>query len=167
MEVIRYDTHFNINEWYTIGTFCMSVLLVVILPKRFPKKMTAVYLMCGVFFGFFFDHTLSVLPVSFYDINDRSTLEVMDFLSHLVYGPFSYFFFYLYDYFKIKPRFSPVYVLAWATVSVALELLSGFLGVFHYLHGYTIYYSFVIYLIVQSIWVALYYIFQRYGEKEI
>lgn len=119
-----------------------------------------------MFFGFIFDHTLSVLPVSYYVINDSSTFELMDFLSHVMYGPYSYLFFYLYDLFNIKPRLSLLYVLVWAFVSVGIERFSEIIGVFHYRHGFNIYYSFVIYLLVLSVWVPFYRIIKVYGEKQ-
>jgi hypothetical protein len=120
--------------------------------------------MCGVFFGFFFDHTLSVLPISFYDLNDSSRFELADFLSHFMYGAYSYLFFYLYDYFHIKLRYSLIYILTWTLMSVGWEQLSVVFGVFHYQHGYNVFYSFMIYLLVQSIWVSFYYVILKYGN---
>ena len=149
-----------------IISIVVGILVVLMLPKRFPKKTSAIYLLCGVFIGFFFDHTLSVLPVSFYDLNDNSRVELTDFLSHVMYGPYSYIFFYLYDRFKIKPRFSLVYILAWAFISAGLEKLFSHFGVFHYRHGYNLYFSFIIYLFVQSMWVAFYYVIETYGERK-
>ncbi|WP_134686842.1 hypothetical protein [Brevibacillus migulae] len=166
MNVIRYDDHFNANEWFIVISLFVGTLLVLLLPARFTIKTTSLYLMFGVFFGFFFDHTLSVFPVSFYVINDSSTFEVMDFLSHVMYAPYSYLFFYLYDFFHIKLRFSPMYILVWALVSVGFERFAVYLGVFHYQHGYKIYYSFVIYLLVKSSWVTFYRMIQSYGEKQ-
>lgn len=166
MKEIRYDNSFNTNEWSIIISLLVGFLVVFILPKRFPKKTTSVYLMCGVFFGFLFDHTLSVLPVRYYIINDSSSFELMDFLSHVMYAPISYLFFYLYDLFNIKPNFIILYILGWALVSVGVERVCGIIGIFHYQHGYTIYYSFVIYLLVISIWVIFYRMIQEYGEEQ-
>lgn len=165
MNEIRYDHHFNANEWFIVIAFVVGTLLVLMVPQRFDKKTASVFLMCGVFFGFFFDHTLSVFPVSFYVINDSSEFEAMDFLSHVIYAPVSYFFFYLYDLFNVKIRNSLLYVLAWAFVSCVFEHWAEVLGVFHYQHGYKILYSFEIYLVVQSIWVFLYRIIKQYGNK--
>jgi len=166
MNVIRYDDHFNANEWFIIISLFVGILVVRLLPKRFTRKTTSVYLMCGVFFGFLFDHTLSVLPVSYYVINDSSSFELMDFLSHVMYAPYSYLFFYLYDFLSIKPRLSLLYVLVWAIVSVGIERFCETIGVFHYQHGYTIYYSFVIYLFVISFWVLFYRVIKVYGDKQ-
>lgn len=166
LKVIHYDNHFNGNEWFVIISIVIGLLAVLAIPKRFSKKVSIIYLLTGVFIGFFFDHTLSVIPVSYYDLNDVSVFELTDFLSHVMYASYSYFFFYLYDYLKVKFRFSPVYILIWTIMSMGIEKLSALVGVYHYKHGYTIFYSFIIYLLVHSSWVALYYIIERQGEKE-
>jgi hypothetical protein len=166
VNIVRYDDHFNANEWFIVISLIVGILVLLLLPKRFTRKTTAIYLMCGVFFGFLFDHTLSVLPVSFYAINDSSSFELMDFLSHVMYAPYSYLYFYLYDFFSIKPRFSPLYILVWAFLSVGIERFCESIGVFHYQHGYNIYYSFVIYLLVISLWVPFYRVIKVYGEKQ-
>lgn len=156
---------FNTNEWSIIISLIFGIVVVFLLPKRFTKKNTCLYLLCCMFFGFLHDHTLSVLPVSYYEINDSSSFEFMDFLSHAVYAPYSYLFFYLLNLFRIKPRFTLLYILIWAFVSVAFERLFVFLGIFHYQNGYNTYYSFLIYLFVLSLWVLFYFIIQTYGEK--
>ena len=165
MNEVRYDHHFNANEWFIVAALLVGIILALLLPRRFPKKAAGVYFMCGVFFGFFFDHTLSVLPVSYYVINDSSRFEAMDFCSHAMYGPYSYLFFYLYDFLGIKPRFSSLYVLLWALMSTGMERIAVAAGVFHYQHGYSIFYSFAIYLVVQSIWVLFYHAIKAYGDK--
>jgi hypothetical protein len=165
MNVIHYDHQFNANEWCIILSLMVGIGLVIFLPKRFNKQTTFLYLICGVFSGFFFDHVLSVIPVSFYDINDSSSFEFMDFLSHMMYSTYSYFFFYLYEMFRIKPNISLLYILAWAFLSVAIELLLTNLGVFHYRHGYNIYYSFVIYLLVLSSWVIFHRMITVHGDQ--
>ncbi len=157
--------NYNANEWCIILSLIAGSFLVLKLPRRFSKKTTCVYLICGVFFGFLFDHTLSVLPVSYYVINDSTSFELMDFLSHVMYAPISYLFFYLYDYFNIKSAYSLLYILIWAFVSAVIERFCVMIGIFHYQHGYSIFYSFVIYLLVQSFWVVFYRMIQTYGEK--
>lgn len=136
--MIRYDHHFNGNEWFVIIALIIGILVVCLLPRRFPKQIAIVFVGCGIFFGFFFDHTLSVLPVSFYDIGDTSHFELTDFLSQYMYGPYGYLFFYLYDRLSIRPRFSPIYILVWAFLSTGIEKVAEMLNVFHYRNGYNI-----------------------------
>ncbi len=165
MSEVRYDHHFNMNEWFIVIALIIGILTILGLPRRFPRKTSGVYILCGIFCGFVFDHTLSVFPVSYYAINDTSKFETMDFLSHVMYGPYSYLFFYLYDLVHIKAHHSLVYIMAWALMSVGFERLSAAVGIFHYRHGYSIYYSFAIYLVVISGWVLLYYALRAYGDK--
>lgn len=153
--MIVYDNRFNGNEWFIIAGLIVGISIMYFLPKRFPKKISIVFFMCGVFSGFFFDHSLSVEPVDYYDVNDKSTYQIMDFLSYVSYGPISYFFFYFYD--RLKPSSSLLYILIWSFISVGLEWCAEKVGVFHYKHGYQLYYSFPIYLLVNSCWTLLYY----------
>ncbi|MDD9271580.1 hypothetical protein ACFPES_31565 [Paenibacillus sp. GCM10023248] len=165
MSEIRYDYSFNLNEWFIVIALIVGTLMVLWLPRRFSKKTACVYLMCGVFNGFFFDHTLSVFPVSFYDINDTSRFEVMDFFSHVMYAPYSYLFFYLYDFFRVKTSNAMLYILVWAFVSTGFERLCVLVGIFHYQQGYSIYYSFCIYLVVLSLWVTIYHVLKNHGDQ--
>lgn len=156
--MIVYDNHFNGNEWFIIIGLCLGIITLIILPKRFPRKVAILFIICGVYSGFFFDHSLSVEPVSFYDVNDKSSYQIFDFLSYLTYGPCSYLFFYLFDFFR-PSKAIPIYILIWSFVSTGLEWCAHHFGVYHYRHGYNLYYSFIIYLIVQSCWLVLYFRF--------
>lgn len=159
--MIVYDTRFNANEWFIIVSLCIGIACILFFPKRFSRQVATVFLMCGVYSGFFFDHSLSVEPVSFYDVNDVSKFQVMDFISYWMYGPVSYFFFYIYDRLQPKPALIPLYILIWSLIAVGAEWLAVVCGVFHYRHGYQLAYSFPIYLLVQSCWIALYHGFKR------
>ncbi|WP_308638550.1 hypothetical protein [Paenibacillus silvisoli] len=151
-----YDNRFDANEWFIVGGLVIGLVWTIFLPKRFSRKHLFIYFMCGVYSGFFFDHSLGVLPVNFYDVNDRSSYQVMDFLSYLSYGTVSYLYFYTYDYLRLKPSRIPVFILVWSLISTGLEWLALLADVFHYQHGYKLAYSFPIYLIVQSCWIFLY-----------
>lgn len=159
--MIVYDNRFNFNEWFILLGLCLGFLIIWLLPKRFPKRFSIIFFMCGVYTGFFFDHSLSVEPVNFYDVNDKSSYQFFDFLSYVSFGPVSYLFFYIYD--RLKPASAPLYILIWAFIYIGIEGLSDWMGVYHYRHGYKIYYSFVIYLIVNSFWIGFYHRF--YGTK--
>ncbi|GEO25900.1 hypothetical protein AAC03nite_16850 [Alicyclobacillus acidoterrestris] len=156
-----YDAQLNTNEWAVLLAVCLGSVVVYFLPRRFSWKLSTLFFMCGVTFGFLFDHVLSVIPISFYDVNDRSEFEFIDFLSYLMYGPVSYLFFYLYDFLHIRAKFSPIYILCWALLSTSMEWVAKRFGIYHYNHGYSINVSFVIYLMVQSVWVWLFYLLRK------
>ena len=144
---IVYDNKFNGNEWFVLISLITGLLLVWRLKKRFTLKEAMTYFLYSVFLGMLFDHTISIEPFDFYDVNDNSSYQLMDFLTYLMYGPFGYICIYLYDYFKVKPSYTPIYILIWAAISITMEIIATNLGVFHYKNGYKIYYSFPIYLL--------------------
>ncbi len=158
--MIVYDHQFNANEWSITAGLAVGFVIIFLLPKRFPRKVSWTFFMCGVYSGFFFDHSVGIEPISFYDVNDRSTFEVFDFLSFGTYGPIAYLFFYIWDFLKWQFRMLPIYVFSWTCIYLGLEWLGWSLGVFHYQHGYTLAYSFPIYLITLSLWSVLYYYFR-------
>jgi hypothetical protein len=160
--VITYDNRFNANEWFVILGLCAGIIALFVLPRRFPNRLFVLYFMCGVTFGAFFDLTLGEIPVSFYNVGDTSNYETFDFLSIVMYGPYSYVFFYVYDFLKlnqkINSKFIPLYIFIWTLLSLGIEWCGVQLGVFHYHHGYGIQVSFVIYLLVHSGWVLFFHL---------
>jgi hypothetical protein len=164
--MVIYDNHFNANEWFEIIGFCIGYLVLFILPRRFPLKITFVFVICGIYSGFFFDHSISIEPVDFYDVNDRSQYEIMDFISYLKFGPWSYLFFYIWDWLQFRFRFGPLYIFIWGLSSLGLEKLAVLCHVYHYKNGYGIMDSFPLYLLTLSIWSVLYYYFKVKQENE-
>lgn len=163
--MIVYDNRFNANEWFVITAVLVGLAVVALLPKRFPRKASLVFYMCGVYSGFFFDHSLSVEPKSFYDVNDTSMFQVMDFISYWMYGPVSYLFFYVLDVLRLPIRFLPLYVFAWTLADLVLETFATHAGVFHYRHGYGIAFSMPVYLLTHSAWLVLYFAYRRIASS--
>jgi hypothetical protein len=161
MNVIYYDHQFNQNEWFVLTLLTMSILTVMILPKRFPPSITIIYLLVGVFLGMLLDHTISIKPIDFYDVNDSSNYQLFDFLTYVMYGPFGYFIIYFHDKFTIKGYANIFYILGWSSVALILEWTGVQFGVFHYKDGYKILFSFPIYLVVQSIVILFYLTLKR------
>jgi hypothetical protein len=164
--MIVYDTHFNTNEWFIIVGFCIGYLTLFMLPKRFPIKVTLVFVLCGIYSGFFYDHSLGIEPVDFYDVNDTSAYQFIDFISYLMYGAWSYLFFYVWDCLHLKFRFAPIYIFLWGSISTGLEKIALLCNVYHFKNGYEQFYSFPIYLFTLSCWSVLHYLFKKqYGER--
>jgi hypothetical protein len=155
---VVYENVFDWNEWMVLITLVSLNILIWITPKTFSLLEGTAYYMYGIFIGMFFDHTISVLPWDFYDVNDSSEYQVMDFLSYVKYGPFSYFFIYLYVKLRIKGFMHIIYILAWTCFSLLMEGIGVKVGLFHYGKGYIIYYSIPIYLFVQSIQIIYYHV---------
>lgn len=154
---IYYDNQWNANEWFVTGALILGFTLLAVLSRRFPVKWSIVFTLYGIFSGLLLDHSISVEPVDYYDVNENSSYEFIDFLTYVMYGPFSYIFANLHDRWHIKPSRDPLYVLGWALLSVGMEWIAVKAGVFHYKNGYVIYYSFPIYLLMISLYLLFLY----------
>lgn len=154
--LIIYDEKFNINEWFGIIFLVVGFILVWPLRKKFSTKEVILYMIYAYYMGMLFDHTISIPPFDYYDVNDTSLYEFSDFLTYLMYAPYAYIYVYIFHRFKIKSSHGPIYVLFWAVISTLLELLGHSLGVYHYKAGYVIYYSFPIYLLTLGLLLCLY-----------
>lgn len=146
-----YEHAFDANEWFIIGSLLVLHSALWLAPKVFSKLETIGYYLFGINVGLFFDHTISLKPWDFYDVNDTSAFQFMDFLSYIAYGLYSYFFIYLYVKFKISGLKTIFYILVWSAFSVLIEWIGVQIDMLHYDKGYKMYWSFPIYLIVQSV----------------
>lgn len=162
--MISYDNRWNANEWFVIGMLIVGAAILTLLPKRFPLRWSAVFTLYGIFAGLFLDHSISVKPVDYYDVNETSKYEFLDFLTYLMYGPFSYLFAYLLDRWSVKPSYAPLYVLGWSILSIGVEWVADRAGVFHYKNGYGLYYSFPIYLLMSSLYLV--FLYKAKGMRE-
>jgi hypothetical protein len=153
--VITYDNSFNKNEIMVIVSLLIGLIMVWKLKKIFPLKEGLVYFLFGVFFGILFDHTISIPPLDYYDVNDKSSFQLIDFLTYIMYGPYSYAFIYFFKRCKVKISYTPLYILLWTLISISMEFVSDLAGVFHYKAGYNICYSVPIYLLVFTIQIWL------------
>ncbi|WP_442595596.1 hypothetical protein [Neobacillus sp. D3-1R] len=153
--IIIYEKSFDTNEWFIIISLIALNTLILITPKLFSFVEGLVYYLFGVFFVTFFDHTLSVIPWDYYDVNDNSKFQFMDLLSYIMNGPYAYFFVYLYSKLKIHDFTTIPYLVVWSGFSVLLEWVGLNIGLFHYDKGYSLRWSFPIYMTVQMILIFL------------
>lgn len=127
------------------------------LPKRFPILISVIFLLYGTTVGFYLDHTLSLRPLDFYDVNDNSTYELFDFLTYIMYGPFSYYISYFFDKFKLKKQHLLFYIVLWSFIALGFEWVGVQLEVYQYEKGWKIEYSYPSYLVIVSVLMYLYY----------
>lgn len=153
-----YEHSFDANEWFVIGSLVIMNLAVWLLPKIFSKLETAAYYLFGIYIVLFYDHTISIKPWDFYDVNDNSSFQFIDFLSYIMYGPYSYFFVYLYVKLKIPGYRTIIYILIWCALSMLMEWIGLKLGLLHYEKGYKMYWSFPIYFMTQILLVIFYHL---------
>jgi hypothetical protein len=155
---VVYEEAFNWNEWFILVSLAGLSLLVWITPKIFSWAEGTVHYLYGIYTGMFFDHTISVRPWDFYDVNDNSDYQFIDFLGYVMYGPYSYFFIYLYVKLGIKGYMNIVYIIIWTCFSLLMEWAAVKLGMFHYDKGYKMYWSVPAYLLVQSGQIVFYHL---------
>ncbi len=153
-----YDHAFNANEWFVILSVIVTNLVIWFVPKIFSKLESIGYYIFGIYIGLFFDHTISIKPWDFYDVNDKSAYEFIDFLSYIMYGPFAYFFLYFYVRWNITRMKIIPYIFVWSAFSLLMEWMGVKIGLFHYDKGYKMYWSFPIYLFSQSLLIVFYHL---------
>jgi len=158
---VIYEKSFDWNEWFVIITLLSLNLLILITPKIFSMIEGIAHYLFGITVVHFFDHTTSVRPWDFYDVNDSSKYQLMDFTYYVMNGPFSYLFIYLYSKLRIKGFQMILYILIWSSFGLLAEWIGVKIGLFHYDKGYKMYWSFPIYMLIQTIQIIYYHIIQK------
>jgi hypothetical protein len=159
-----YERSFDWNEWFVIISLIVLFTFVWIAPKLFSLLESTSYLLIGIFIGKFYDHTISLKPWDFYDVNDSSAYQIIDFASYLMYGPYSYFFIYFYVKFKCKGFKTILYITGWTCLAFLMEWIGMEIGLFHYDKGYKMYWSIPIYISAQTTQIIFYHIVKRYQK---
>ncbi len=80
----------------------------------------------------------------------------MDFSYYVMNGSISYFFIYLYSKLGIKGYQTILYIYIWSIIALLLEWIGVKIGLFHYDKGYKMYWSYPIYMLVQTIQIIFY-----------
>jgi hypothetical protein len=156
-----YDHGFNENEWFVIASILVMNLAIWLAPRIFSKLEALGYYIFGIYIGLFYDHTISTKPWDFYDVNDNSSYQFIDFLSYIMYGPYGYFFLYFYVKWNIRGLNTIPYILIWSLFSLLMEWIGLKVGLFHFDKGYKMYWSFPIYLLSQSMMILYYHLVVR------
>lgn len=92
---VVYDNSFNANEWFVILSLLSLNVLISVFPKIFSLLEGTAHYIYGFYIGMLFDHTISIRPWDFYDVNDNSEYQIIDFLSYFMFCPYSYLYIYL------------------------------------------------------------------------
>jgi hypothetical protein len=158
---IVYEKTFDVNEWFVIISLITLSVLIWLTPKILSLLEGIAHFVYSIFMGMFYDHTISVKPWDYYDVNDSSAYQFIDFLSYVMYGPYSYFFIYLYVRLKIKGFIHIAYIIGWASLALFTEWIGTEIGLFHYDKGYKMYWSFPIYLLTITLHLAYYHFIKR------
>lgn len=151
-----YDDAFNSNEWFIIISVLIMFTLLFVLPKLFSLLEIIGHSLYGLVIGMFCDQTLSIKPWDYYDVNDTSAYQPFDFLSYVMYCPYSYFFIYFYVKFNVKGYYTLLYIVIWTALSLLLEWIGTLIGLYHFDKGYSMQWSVPIYLFLQTLQLIYY-----------
>ncbi|PWK14307.1 hypothetical protein [Tumebacillus permanentifrigoris] len=147
---------FDQNEWFVIIGAVVTYTGLLLLPKRLPTSTTLLLCIWAFTTPKFYDFTLGGGLFDYYDVNDSPRYCIMDLVSYFFFAPFGYFFIYFYEWLRARGRAVVFYILGWSLVAVGVEWLMVYFHVLTYKNGYTIAYSFVIYLFTQSMTLVFY-----------
>lgn len=156
------EKSFGTNDWIVLISIAIIWFTFFRLPKRFPKQLTILIMLFGLTIASIFDSSFGAVAFDYYDIMDGPAYTLMDVAVYFLYPPFAYFFYYVYRSFNFKSNGTMIYIFIWSIFSVLVEKAYTYFNVFHYKNGYNIYFSFCIYLFVQS---GMYLFAKRLDQK--
>jgi len=146
---------FDQNEWFVILWLIITIFVVLILPKRFPRSIMTLIFIFSSTEARLFDHILSFPKLDLYDVMDGPTFELFDLLVYVLYAPFGYFFIYFYDRLDVRGCWIVFYIIICSIGGTVYEWIAEYFHVFTY-KGWHTSYSFTIYLITQSTTLLFY-----------
>lgn len=150
--------NFSLNEISLVIFNVISYSLMFFLPKKLSRELTCISVLSGLTTGMLFDFTLGGGPLDFYKQNDTNHYELFDLFYYLLFGPFGYFFMYLYNVLRINKITFIFYITAWSIMGIAVQWVFTILNVLTYQNNYQLTYSFPIFLLIQTL-TGIYYVF--------
>jgi len=149
MSILPLPEHFGSREWFIIVTLICSNALIIPLRRKFPPTIIILILVFGLTSAKIMDVLVGEAPFDYYDINDTPKVELMDVVLQFIYPPFAYLYIYLYERLHIRGISTALYVLISSFFGICFEWIFVCFGVFMY-KGWNLFYSFTVYLYVQS-----------------
>jgi hypothetical protein len=148
------------NQWFLLVGLIVSYGVVLLLPRKLPRSVSFLMMMLSASLALGFDHTIGVPPYDLYDTNIDPAFTLADLFLALLYLPFGYFFVYGYRQLKIRRLGIPFYILVWSLFGTGFEAIALHFHVYTY-KGWSLRYSFVVYVCVQLISVIYYHLLMR------
>ncbi|PAE23832.1 MULTISPECIES: hypothetical protein [Bacillaceae] len=145
---------FGNNELYLLLMIAAAYLVYFLLirrPDRLVKQIRVLSLLWGIAIGILYDFTIGGGRTDFYKINDLNNYEVTDIFYYILFAPFGYFFFYLYEKLNISKKTFIIYVLVWALFGVFFQWVLTAADIITLQKGYKLIHSFPIFLLTQTL----------------
>jgi hypothetical protein len=155
---------FDKNEIFLLIFNVIAYMIVLLMPKKFTRTAGLLFFFWGVTIGMLYDFTIGGGLLDYYKSNDSNQYEIFDVVYCFLYGAFGYIFFYFYEKLNINKKTFIFYTLAWAITGVAFQFIFMKLDIITLQNGYKLPYSFVVFLITQTI-SGVYYEILRGKER--
>lgn len=156
---MRLPETFNSNEWFIIAVCIILIILSFPLKRSFLFSQIIVIFTVNFFLAASLDHILSGPPYDLYDIMDMPEFEIFDLVMYLLVYPLSGYLFICFFSIFIEKGFPVIVFLFMSTLTtVGLEWISVQFHVYKHLN-WTYFYSFISYLGIFCINIALYFWF--------
>jgi hypothetical protein len=159
---------FDKNEWFVTLTTLILLVAVIVLPRQFPKAISAAVMIFSAFLGITVDFILaSDFPFDSYSTFDTTDLDLYDVITYTVtYSLYGYLFHYFYRRLRVKGMYRTVYILVCSGLSTLFEWLAVAMKVYTYIH-WTFLYSFIAYLCIFTINLAFQHIILKNGARRL
>lgn len=155
---------FDMNEWFILISLVILYTLFFLLPQRFPKTITMLIYMFSFSLEKEADLILEYPPYVLYYLNDSKQFELFDFLTCFLYPAFGYLLLYFYDKWNVRGISAFFYLMSWSIIAVLFEWITMKVGIFNYT-GWTLFFSYAVYLIVVGLYAAFYHFVNFFFEK--
>jgi len=162
--LLYFPKKFDENEWTIIIAVIISILLFVLLPKRFPKEITPLIVLLSISFPKILDHSIAAKSLNLYNLNDMKQYEIFDVILYAVYPIFGYLFVYILDRYDIKKFKLVWYIVFWTFLGFGTDSLLVKLNVFNYT-GWRLIYSLPVYITVLSVTYLFFQFIMQYYNK--
>ncbi|MRG86120.1 hypothetical protein [Salinibacillus xinjiangensis] len=146
---------FDHNEWFLLISLVLIYGVMFLLPKHIPTTITILVMIFSILSARFLDHLMAGPTINFYDMMDTGKYDLTDVFLYFLYGPFGYFFIYVYEKFNIQGLAVLFYILICSLFSIGYEWLNVHFDVFNY-KNWALRYSFTVYMGVQAITILFY-----------
>lgn len=155
MNLFLAPVQWDANEWFILATIVMGWIFVYKHRRLFPLPLLVLLLFASLMLALTLDLIFGAPPLDLYDINDTKYVEWFDMLLYADYPPFGFLFLYVYTRLRLRGGAALVYIIAFSSVSMGVELLADYAGVFKN-KGWKYAYSFPVYLLAQSLYLMFY-----------
>jgi hypothetical protein len=158
---------FDLNEWFVIAVTVLGWSVYLLLRDRFSLIVLIGLWLFNYYLGQTVDFAIALgPPIDLYDYNDVPQYEWIDVVMHLFTYPAAELIV-VWGYARFRPRgwWLAAYVVAVALVTTGSEAVAWMCNVYHY-KGWTLYYSFLFYIVSTALNIALYRLILRLLPQE-